>query len=241
MPTMIDTTFRRVAAVSVLMLSTLWLAGCPRPVRPPPPPISVPPTPEVDLRGATVYEIDPQASELHILVYRGGTLSRLGHNHVMTSKSLAGRAWMKQPFTASGFELSFPVADLVVDDPQARRAAGNDFPPDIPQADKDGTRKNMLRPEVLDAEHYPRVEVRSVKVDGTLQAPQLTARITIKGASRDVAIPTAIAIDGSRLTARGEFDIQQTDFGMKPFSVVLGALEVQDRLHVRFQLVANKK
>jgi polyisoprenoid-binding protein YceI len=241
MRTMISTTLRRAAAPGVLILLSLSLAGCPRPVRPPPPPASVPSAPEVDLRGATVYEIDPQASELSILVYRGGTLSRLGHNHVMTSKSLAGRVWLQQQFAKSGFELSFPVANLIVDDPQARRAAGSDFPPEIPQADKDGTRKNMLRPDVLDAEHYPRVEVRSVKVEGTLQAPQLTARITIKDASRDIAIPAAIAVDGSRLTASGEFDILQTDFGMKPFSVALGALEVQDRLHLRFKLVATKK
>ena len=98
----------------------------------------------------------------------------------MSSKSLTGRVWMQPQFAASGFELSFPVADLIVDDPDARRAAGSDFPPDIPAADKEGTRKNMLREEVLDGESYPRVEVKSAKVGGSLQAPQVTARITIK-------------------------------------------------------------
>jgi hypothetical protein len=55
-----------------------------------------------------------------------------------------------------------------------------------------------------------------------------------------VVVPTTIVMTGERLTASGEFDILQTDFGMKPFSVVLGALEVQDRLHVRFNLEAVK-
>jgi len=230
---------------SVLLCLCLGLAACPLPVQPPTPAPSVPPTapspPPGDVPGATNYRIDPQASALHILVYRGGTFAKLGHNHVMSSKSLTGRVWMQPQFAASGFELSFPVADLIVDDPDARRAAGSDFPPDIPAADKEGTRKNMLRAEVLDGERYPRVEVKSAKVGGSLQAPQVTARITIKDASRDVVVPVSAAVNGDRLTASGEFEILQTDFGIKPFSIALGALEVKDRLLVRFKLVASKR
>jgi polyisoprenoid-binding protein YceI len=234
--------------VGVLLLLCLGLVACPRPVRPPAPVPEVPPQPAPTQpaplpgeAGATLYQIDPQASVLHIFVYRAGTFARLGHNHVMTSKSVHGRVWMRSHFQASGFELAFPVADLVVDDPDARRAAGTDFPPDVPDADKEGTRKNMLRTEVLDAETYPNVTVKSATVEGSLQAAKVTARITIKNTSHDVVVPTNIVMNGDRLSASGEFDILQTDFGMKPFSVALGALEVQDRLHVRFNLVAEKR
>lgn len=233
--------------VGVVLLLCLGLVACPRPVRPPAPVQEVPPQsaptqpPLPGEAGATLYQIDPQASVLHIFVYRAGTFARLGHNHVLTSKSLNGRVWMRSQFPGSGFELSLPVADLVVDDSDARRAAGTDFPPDIPDADKEGTRKNMLRKEVLDADTYPNVTVKSATVAGSMQAPKITARITIKNASHDVVVPTNIVVNGDRLSVSGEFDILQTDFGMKPFSVALGALEVQDRLHVRFNLVASKR
>jgi hypothetical protein len=239
---------RQLTRVGGLIGLSLLLAACPRPVRPPPPRETVPPAPTQpqgpvapDLRGATVYEVSPQSSQLALYVFRGGKFSRLGHNHVMTSPNLTGRAWVHPQFARSGFELSFPVAQLVVDDAEARRAAGSDFPPDIPQADKDGTRRNMLKPEVLDGEHYPEVKLRSAKVSGTLQAPQVTARITIKETSRDVEVPVKIEVAGAKLTASGEFDILQTEFGIKPFSVALGALEVQDKLHIRFRVVAEKK
>jgi polyisoprenoid-binding protein YceI len=235
---------RELTRVGGLVCLSLLLAACPRPVRPPPPAPTVPPAPaapSVDTRGATVYEISPQNSHLSIFVYRGGKFSRLGHNHVLTSQQLSGRAWVHPEFARSGFELSFPVAQLVVDDAEARRAAGSDFPPDIPQSDKDGTRKNMLKPEVLDGERYPQVKLRSAKVAGTLQAPQVTASITIKDASHDVEVPVKIAIDGAKLTATGEFDVLQTQFGIKPFSVALGALEVQDRLHIKFAIVASSR
>lgn len=237
----------RQARIGAVLLLCLGLVACPRPVRPPAPAPGVPPQPTPTQpappteAGATIYQIDPQASALHVFVYRGGTFARLGHNHVMTSKSVTGRVWMLPQFTASGFEMSFPVADLIVDDPDARRAAGADFPLEIPANDKEGTRKNMLRKEVLDAETYATVMVKSATVEGSLQAPQITARITIKNATKEVVVPTSIAINGEQLTASGEFDILQTDFGMKPFSVALGALEVQDRLHIRFNLVAARR
>ena len=239
---------RKVTRVGGLIGLSLLLAACPRPVRPPPPTPTEPPAPTQpqgpaapDTRGAAVYEVSPQSSQVSIYVFRGGKFSRLGHNHVMTSQHLTGRVWVHPEFARSGFELSFPVAQLVVDDAEARRAAGSDFPPDIPQSDKDGTRKNMLKPEVLDGEHYPQVKLHSAKVGGTLQAPQVTANITIKDASHDVEVPVQIAIEGAQLTASGELDILQTEFGMKPFSVALGALEVQDRLHIKFTIVAEKK
>lgn len=222
----------------------LGLAACPRPVQPPVPTPSVPPTaPSApsEPTGATIYRIDPQASALHILVYRGGRFARLGHNHVMSSKSLTGRAWMHPQLAQSGFEIAFPVADLVVDDPDARRAAGSEFPPEIPEADKQGTRKNMLRAEVLDGEQYPRVEVRSAKIDGSLPSLQVTTRVTIKQTTRDIVVPVKVTVTDDRLTAAGEFAILQTDFGMKPFSVGMGALEVKDQLDIRFEIVAVKR
>lgn len=233
---------------SVLLLLCMGLTACPRPVQPPAPTPSVPPqpapteqSPSAPEAGAAIYEIDPQASALDIHVFRAGTFARLGHNHVVSSRSVTGRVWMRPQLSASGFELSFPVADLIVDDPDARRAAGSDFPPDVPAGDKEGTRKNMLRKEVLDAENYPKVTVKSATLAGSLQAPQITARITIKDATKEVTVPTSVVVNGARLTAKGEFEIRQTDFGMKPFSVALGALEVQDQLRIRFNLVAVKR
>jgi YceI-like domain len=224
--------------VLLLCLGAL-LAGCPTTaVRPPPPAAPLPP---VDLRGAALYHVSAQDSEVNIRVYRGGALSRLGHNHVVTSRNLSGRVWIHPSFERSGFELSFPVRELIVDDPDSRRAAGGDFPPDVSAADKDGTRKNMLGPEVLDAERYPTITMRSVKVAGTPEAPLITVRITIKDVSRDLEVPAQLRTEGRRLVASGKLEIRQTDFGIKPFSAALGAIEVQDLLPIDFRILAQQR
>jgi YceI-like protein len=226
----------RLLQITLIAGLSVGLAGCPRPVRLPP--IEPPAAPAPDLRGAAIYQVESQSCDVHILVYRGGTLARLGHNHVMTARDVGGRVWLHPQFERSGFELSFPVNALIVDDPASRRAAGSAFPADIPQADKDATRRNMLRAEVLDAEAYPEITLAAARVAGTLAAPELAVRITIKDVSQEVQVPVALDAEGNRLIARGEFDILQTQFGIAPFSVALGALQVQDRLHVRFKIVA---
>jgi polyisoprenoid-binding protein YceI len=193
-----------------------------------------------DLRGATIYTVNSAVSDLQVQVFRGGTLARLGHNHVMTSKQVSGRVWLQSAIVRSGFDLEFPVASLVVDDAQAREAAGNEFSGTIAQADREDTRKNMLRAEVLDAENYPTIKLQSVRLAGSLNAAQIMTRITIKGVTRDVFVPVTISSSGNELTASGSFDILQTHFGIKPFSIGLGALEVQDRLRIVFKIAAQR-
>jgi polyisoprenoid-binding protein YceI len=229
------------ARILILTAGATLLTACPKPTRPPAPAPPIPSAPIRDLREAAVFDVDPRDSTLHILVYRGGALARLGHNHVMTVRDLQGRIWSHATLAKSGFDVSFPVAEMVVDDPDARRAAGGDFPPDVPEADREGTRKNMLRAEVLDAEHYPSIELKSVTVAGSAQDPEITARITIRNASRDVSLRPSVRIDGNRLTATGELDLLQSDFDIKPFSAALGALTVQDRLQVKFSVVAVRR
>ena len=53
------------------------------------------------------------------------------------------------------FEL--PVASLTVDEAELRAAQGVDFAADVPDSAREGTRRNMLGPAVLDAEHYPQI------------------------------------------------------------------------------------
>jgi polyisoprenoid-binding protein YceI len=220
----------------------LTLASCAQPSRQPEPPAkaSAPIAPP-DVKGAALYAIDPQASELHILVYRGGKLARLGHNHVVSSKSLSGIAWLhRDDFSSSGFQISMPVHSLIVDDAQARAANGQEFSASVPQKDIEGTRRNLLKPELLDGDRFEHITIVAASVSGTPDHPKVIASITIKDVSRQVEIPLTLDAEDMQLTATGEFEILQTDFGMKPFSVALGALEVQDRLQIRYRINAQR-
>lgn len=204
-------------------------------------PRELPAPPEASPIGAQTYTLDAQASEVHILVYRAGSLARLGHNHVISSKSLRGEVWLDQDFARSGFDVTLPIATLIIDDPQTRALYGEPFAAQVAQKDIEGTRRNLMRPEVLNGEQFPEIKLVASQVTGSIDAPRVNAQVTIKGVTRELRIPLTLDVQQDRIVASGAFDLLQTDFGIKPFSIALGALQVRDDLHVKYRLVAVRR
>jgi polyisoprenoid-binding protein YceI len=188
--------------------------------------------------GARAYDIDPARSTVTVLVYRAGRLARLGHNHAITSGRESGAVWLGNTAADSGFEIHVPVAEFVVDDPQARALAGPDFPGTVPDEARQGTTANMLRAEVLDAADYPEIVVRADRADGDWQHAVVHATVRIRDVGREVDVPVELAVTAAAVTAKGAFQARQTDFGITPFSVGGGALAVADAFDVRFEITA---
>ena len=198
------------------------------------------PLPELPVAGAAHYRIDAARSDVRFLAYRAGPLASFGHNHVIQAKELGGDVYVAKDLDASGFSLVLKVAGFVVDAPEARAVEGPDFAKQPAAADIEGTRKNMLGPGLLDAGHYPEVRIRSVKFLGPDWGLDATVRIELHGVARDLTVPIAVARDGTTLAVTGAFDLKQSDFGLKPFSILGGGLQVADALRVRFHLVAQQ-
>ena len=222
------------------------LAGCatrqPEPGPGPPPPVATTTTGGLTVpAGAKVFDVDSQRSVVTIRVYRSGPMAKLGHNHVITSAEESGFAWRGATPGDSGFQLRIPVGTLVVDDPAARAAAGPDFAGPVPESAREGTAKNLLRVEVLDAARFPDVTVNAGGLGGTWQAPVAHADVTIRGVTRRVEVPLDLAAAAGTLTARGTLRLRQTDFGMVPFSVGGGAIQVADEIELGFELVATAR
>jgi polyisoprenoid-binding protein YceI len=189
---------------------------------------------------ATTFNIDAASSQLTVLVYRTGPLARLGHNHAITSQQMSGVVWIGSTVAASGFEIRVPVASLVVDDPAARAAAGPEFPGAVPDEARSGTTANMRRAEVLDAERYPDIDVRAESVTGTWQQALAHVTVRLKDMRREMDVPVALHVEGGTIRANGAFQVRQTDFGIAPFSVAGGAVQVADVVDVRFDVTATK-
>jgi polyisoprenoid-binding protein YceI len=226
--------------IALCIVYLLMLISCARPEKQPKVviPAAVVTAPSV-VAEAQHYRISPEQSTLHILVYRGGTMAQLGHNHVISSANISGEVWLHESLEKSGFTIEFPVNELIVDEVQARVAEGSDFEKPVNDDAGAGTKRNMLKPESLDGERYPTITLRSVNITGTREQPQVTAQITIKDQSREVTLPVELTVTPESLRATGEFTIRQTDFGIKPLSIMMGAIQVQDQLTIRFELVGT--
>ncbi len=188
-------------------------------------------------RGEAVYRIDAQQSLVTVRVYRGGRLARLGHDHVMASRAVEGLVLRARTPAEMRADLHMALESLTVDEPELRAAAGLDTTPSA--ADIEGTRRNMLD-KTLEAARYPYVTLALSHASGELPTPTLNVAITLHGVTRSYPMPVEVDASDDRLRARGRIALLQTDHGIAPFSIFGGALEVQDRLDIEFDLQARR-
>ena len=187
------------------------------------------------------YVVDAAQSDVHWLVYKAGALARLGHNHTIAVGDLSGDvAVNRADLPKSQFNLQFSVASLVVDDPALRATLGEEFA-SVPSADDvAGTRTNMLSERVLDGENHPRIRITGAGPVALGSKQELAVKVEILGRTVDLKVPTEVTIEGEQLHARGAFELNHADLGMKPFSVMAGALQVGEKLSFTYEVTARR-
>ena len=189
--------------------------------------------------GAVHYRLDGAATQLWLLVRADGPLARLGHSHVITTQGLQGDIWLHPQLERSSCAVQLPVAGLVVDDPQQRAATGGEFGQPLDDEARAGTREHMLGERQLDAAHFPLIELRCTAVRATADGAELTLAATLRGREVSLVVPVRWQQAAGVLQASGEFSFRQSDLGLEPYSALLGALRVADRIDARLSIVAR--
>lgn len=226
--------------LSAVFSIALILLGC---ASPPGRPLKPPSGTAAPSAGAAphggAYRFDADQSELRVLVFRAGPMALLGHDHVIVNRALAG--WVDQSAEPGSvrFHLEVPVAAFAVDEPSARLAEGADFAGEISDDARQSTRQNMLGPALLDAAAFPRIVVESNGVESNGVEGAATLSIAVGGHESKQRVPFVLARSAARLILSADFRLLQSSLGLKPFSVMMGALQVQDEFRVKLKLVAT--
>jgi polyisoprenoid-binding protein YceI len=184
---------------------------------------------QAQAQGKAVFRVDRAQSLVVVEVRRGGSLARIGHDHVVASHDLAG-------YVASDegrADLYVPLERLVVDEPELR--AESKFESQPTDSDIEGTRSNMLE-KVLEAERFPFALIRVSRIDSG--AGRVDVAITLHGTTRELKVPAEIEANAREVAASGRLELKQTDFGIVPYSILGGAIQVQDLLTLRFRIRA---
>jgi len=229
------------AGVAAALLSTmlaLMLAGCAPPVReraPAGPPAEFPEGyyREALAQGKPVLRVDPAESFVVIQVRRAGTFARLGHDHVVASHEVGGYVAPDEGRS----DLYVALGSLVVDEPALRAEAGFDTQPTA--SDIDGTRANMLE-KVLEADRFPFALIRVSGADARQRSATLSVAITLHGTTRTLQAPVQIDADADQISVTGRLAFDQTDFGIKPYSLLGGAIAVRNEVELRFRIRARR-
>jgi len=67
----------------------------------------------------------------------------------------------------------------------------------------------------------------------------MNATLTLNGSTRTIDLSPQIVVSAGEVGVDGRVTLEQTSFGITPFSILGGALQVQDRVAVRFRIRAR--
>jgi hypothetical protein len=191
------------------------------------------PTPQPAPNGPTLM-VDTEDSRSFIKVTRS---NRLGHDHGVEGKLSYGKLVL-----GSGGKLIFDMRSFNADTPRARKYVGLDA--DFADASK--VTNKMRSMQVLDVQRFPQAvyDINSLKpadnqVVGAVGRYMLDGQFTLHGRNRRLQLLTELrgtdAPGVFRMT--GWFKIMQTDYGIKPFSVMVGTVGIEDELTIYGDLV----
>jgi len=190
--------------------------------------------------GGKVYVLDPKSSAIRVNVFRAGASARFGHNHVLSAPEFTGFVYLPEGGPSGArFDLEFRLDQLEIDNPAYRSNLGKAFSTPIPEDATRGTRENMLGENNLQAARFPRVRIHSLQIAG--EAPKFAARVQVElhGQTREMDVPLTVEGLPEHLSVNGSLVLRQSDFGVHPFSILGGALAVQDEVVIDFKLVGS--
>ncbi len=189
------------------------------------------------------FSISLADSKLTFKAYRDGWFSSLGHDHTIAARDFAG---------AVAFDAAKPEASSVTI--TVSTAALEVLDPGVDAKDKAEIAKTLKSDEVLDVGRFPEMRFKSTAVrararEGGSSTSTTTARLelevsgdlTLRGRTRSIKFELTLeppAAKGS-LKAEGTIAVNQSDFGMKPYGVGLGAVKVKDQVELEFSVVAK--
>lgn len=237
----------RAGRAGCVILLIAGLAGCATRQPVPSAPASAPAAqPFLSPRVGHPFDVVPAQSHLIVLVYRAGPLAALGHNHVIACKCITGTVYLPDDPLRASVDLRVVVTQFTVDDPVLRAAEHSaDFPPDVTQSAREGTRHNMLGSALLNASRFPDITLRAAGLRHSSggRPDDLVAEVRVQagGQVHSLSVPVRYRIEADEILVTSKFPLKMTDLGLVPFSAMGGALRVRDGMKVRLELVARRR
>jgi polyisoprenoid-binding protein YceI len=185
---------------------------------------------------AEAYGVDEQRSELVVLVFRAGVASALAHDHVVRATRFTGTLEVDRALVALAAEITVDARTLAVDEPDRRASHG--LAGELSDEDREEVRATMLGAGQLDAARHPEVRFRAAQIDRAGDGYRLAGDLEIRGTTRRVTFPLRVEAVGDELRATGALRFRQSEFGVEPYSAMLGAVRNQDEVELRFRIVA---
>ncbi len=173
------------------------------------------------------HRLVPEAGKITMNVYRDGVAAKMGHDLILEVTKWSGELEVDRENPAvSNVQITIDPSSFEIID-----AKGGIKP--LSDKDRVDIKKN-IRDKILLTSRNPEITFQSTEVSGTGSDIRVKGNLTLAGKSRPVTLD--VRVDQSSGRALGKTTIQQSSFGIKPFSVFFGALKVKDSVDIQFDI-----
>ena len=170
------------------------------------------------------FDVGPDNGTLLVRTGRAGAASRMGHDLVLEATRWSAAIVVAATPYGSAVTASVDASSLVV-----RDASGGAL------ALTDGQRGEIVRnikEKVLKSSAHPTVTFRSITVSGDARGTSVSGELTLAGVTRPVTLAVVADEQADAVVLTATTSIVQSEFGIKPFSAMLGALKVKDTVDI---------
>lgn len=172
----------------------------------------------------TTLTLGPADGSITLRTDVTGAAARLGHRLVITFDE-----WT---VTADVADRQLLRVDVDIDMDSLRVVSGSGGATPLSPVDKQLIKRNAAK-SLRVAEH-PGATFRSSEVEQDGEVLQVSGELQIAGTSKRVIM--SFTVQGS--SVGGRVPIPQSAFGVKPYSLMMGALQIADEVSVEVQLTA---
>jgi polyisoprenoid-binding protein YceI len=146
--------------------------------------------------------------------------------------------WDPADVGACALSVEVPVKKLSVDPPKLRAALKMEG--ELSESQRADVKKNMLSKSQLDAANHPTVTFTATQCVAKGDKVMVTGDLTLHGVTNTVTLPMTVTEDGATFEAKGTLKIKATDYGIEPFSAMLGALKNKNQMTLSIRLKGTK-
>ncbi|OBG56355.1 YceI family protein [Mycobacterium sp. E735] len=170
------------------------------------------------------WRLDASDGELLLATGVRGRAARMGHR-----LTIAMTRWHATVSWAG----SEPAAvELVVETDSLEVLRGEGGVKGLSAPEKALVRSNALKS--LDASRFPEIRFVARAVDKTGDGYRLSGELTVRGKTRNHVIELRTEDLGDAWRMSTESTVRQTDYGVKPYSLLMGSLQVADDVALSF-------
>lgn len=225
----------------------------------------------VDAGAAAAWEVDLERSTFAVLTHRAGVAARLAHDHLIVARGPQCELALDAARPESARLTCRQAVLALDADPSAERerlaprlellGARSGPLPAVDAGDRAKIRAEMLAATQLFAERFPEIRAELVGLaprggsdggdggdggDGAGGARvalgwNARVRLTLRGETVETTAPVRFEIAGDRLSAELLAELRFTDFGIEPYSGVLGTVRNADLFHLYVALEARRR